>query len=258
MKAVLLNIYGPVAVQSYGLCIAIGVVLSFYFLSKDKKLKQLISYDQLMNCFQIGFFAAVFGGRTLFFISNPDQLGSVIDFVWNGGLSILGALIATIIALVAYVKKIKVSPALFLDRVAIYAPFMEACGRVGCFMSGCCYGISSSLPWAFAYTDIDTKAPLCISLHPVQLYTAALFALVFAFLYLFLQRKNNKPGALFWSYLSLTAAIRFGTDFWRGDREFSAYVKIFSISQIVAILIFMCAIIGLVTVFFSKKNHGSI
>ena len=38
MKAILLHLYGPIAIQSYGLFIALGVGLSLYFLSKDSKL----------------------------------------------------------------------------------------------------------------------------------------------------------------------------------------------------------------------------
>ena len=258
MKAVLLHLYGPFAIQSYGFCIAVGVVLSFYFLSKDKKLASLVSYDKLLTCFQIGFFAAVFGGRLLFFMSNPEQLSSILDFVWYGGLSILGAIISTIAVLFLYLKINNINPVSFLDRAAIFAPLMEAFGRIGCFMSGCCYGQPTSLPWAITYTDPNSKAPLLIELHPAQLYSALLFFLAFFFLYLFLQHRNNKPGVLFLAYVSMTSAIRFSTDFLRWDREFSPYVKIFSISQIIAILIFVCGIIGLLTIFSCKKNHGSI
>ena len=135
---------------------------------------------------------------------------------------------------------------------------MQGFGRFGCFFSGCCYGKTCSLPWAAIYTDIDSKAPLYLAIHPTQIYSALLQFGLFFFLYLFLQHKNKRTGILFFSYIAGTSMIRFSVDFLRWDREFLPYFKGFSISQIIAILVFICGITGILTIFFSKKNHGSI
>jgi phosphatidylglycerol:prolipoprotein diacylglycerol transferase len=256
MRAILFHVYGPFAIQSYGLCIALGVALSFYFLLKDEKMNALASHDQLINCFQIGIVSAVLGGRILFFISNPSQFNSLLDFcaVWNGGLSILGAVFLSIMALVVYLKKNSVPLLAFLDRAAIYAPLMEAFGRFGCFFSGCCYGKPTNLFCAVTYTDIQSKAPLYIAIHPTQIYSALLLFSLFLFLY-WMGRGSKPSGYLFFSYLLGMSAIRFGIDFLRWDREFSFYSEYFSIYQIIAIFSFICGIIGLVTISFYKKNH---
>lgn len=257
MKAILLHLYGPIAIQSYGLFIALGVGLSLYFLSKDPKLNCLVTHDQLMNCFQIGIVSAVLGGRTLFFINHANQFDSVLDFfaLWKGGLSVLGAVSFTIAALALYLKKNNVSLFPFLDRAALYTPVMQGFGRIGCFFSGCCYGKQSDLFCSVTYVDINSKAPLYIAIHPTQIYSSLLLFSLFLALYFILQHKTKRAGVLFLTYLSSMSAIRFGVDFLRWDREFSLYSQYFSISQIIAILIFMCGIIGLLTISFSKKNH---
>jgi phosphatidylglycerol:prolipoprotein diacylglycerol transferase len=257
MKAILLHLYGPLAIQSYGLFIALGVGISLYFLSKDSKLNSLVTNEQLMNCFQIGIISAVLGGRVLFFINHMDQFDSIFEFfaLWQGGLSILGSVAMTITALTLYLRKNKVPLLPFLDRAAIYAPFMQGLGRVGCFFSGCCYGQQTHSVWAVTYTDINSKAPLYIAIHPTQIYSSLLLLSLFSLLFFYLQRKIKQPGLLFFTYLSLMSVIRFGVDFLRWDREFSLYSKHFSISQLIAILIFVCGITGLLTISFSKKNH---
>jgi phosphatidylglycerol---prolipoprotein diacylglyceryl transferase len=260
MRAVLLQVYGPFAIQGYGFFIALGVALCFYLLSNDSKLKAITPHNKLLTCFQIGFIAAILGGRFLYFLNHQERFNSVLDFfsLWEGGLSVLGAISLTIFCLVLYLKKNKIQALPFFDRVGLYAPLMQAFGRLGCFMSGCCYGQPTSHSWGITYSDMYSKAPLHIAIHPTQIYSSLLLFSVFFFLYFYLQRKQVKPGTIFLSYLSMISAVRFSVDFLRWDREFFPYLKIFSISQILAILIFVCGMTGLLTIFFSKKNHGSI
>lgn len=257
MKAIILHLFGPIAIQSYGLFIALGVGLSLYFLSKDSKLIKLIEHEQLLSCFQISIISAILGGRILFFINHRNKFSSLFDFfaLWEGGLSILGSVSLTIVMLTLYLKKNNIQIMPFLDRAAIYAPLMQGFGRIGCFFSGCCYGQQTNMLFAVTYTDINSKAPLYIPIHPTQIYSSLLLFLLFFSLYFFAQHKIKKAGLLFFTYISTMSAIRFGIDFLRWDREFSLYSKHFSISQLIAILIFVCGITGLLTISFSKKNH---
>lgn len=106
------------------------------------------------------------------------------------------------------------------DRFAIYAPLAQACGRIGCFIAGCCYGTICDQSWAVMYTDHNVFAPLYIRLHPTQLYSACTLFILFIFLYCFAQKWQLKTGQLTFLYLMLAALERFVIDFWRGDRAF--------------------------------------
>lgn len=260
MKAILFNLYGPIAVQGYGFCIALGVFLALVFLLRDKKLKQFLSEKTFLTGFQIVFFSAIFGGRLLYFSTNSHQFDSLLSFFepWKGGLSILGAITLSIITFSLYLKIKKVPLLPVLDRITLYTPLMQGFGRLGCFMSGCCYGKPTNLPWAITYHDLYSKAPLSIAIHPTQIYSALLLFGTFLFFYYFLQHKSQKAGTIFFSYLCFASIIRFSIDFLRWDREFSPYLKSFSISQIIGILIFICGMTGSLTIYFSKKTHGSI
>lgn len=60
----------------------------------------------------------------------------------------------------------------FEDWLNFFAPVLAlgyAVGRIGCFLAGCCYGSSCSLPWAVTFPP-GSEAPPGLAIHPTQLY----------------------------------------------------------------------------------------
>lgn len=147
-----------------------------------------------------------------------DWLWNFISF-WDGGFSLLGTILAVLVSLAYYLKKTGTPILPFLDLIAIHAPLLQSASRVGCFFAGCCYGAPTQLPWGTIYTDQDSIAPLGISLHPTQLYSALALFIIFLLLQL-LQKFLKKPGQLLAAYLLLVSLERFIIDFWRDDRSF--------------------------------------
>jgi phosphatidylglycerol:prolipoprotein diacylglycerol transferase len=90
----------------------------------------------------------------------------------------------------------------------------HAFGRLGCLMTGCCYGRSCSQPWAINFPlDHPTKG---LPVHPVQIYESALNFLFFGLLML-LYRRKKFDGQIFVVYLIGYAILRAFTESFRGD-----------------------------------------
>lgn len=219
----LLHIYGPFAIRSYGLMIALGLLVFILLLKRHPKYKALHLGDKIIDISIIGILAGLVGGRLLYTVSEPDMIHSIADFFsfWQGGFSILGCILGVLFTVPWYLRYLKVPMVPLLDLIALHAPLLQSISRLGCFFAGCCYGEVTSLPWGVIYTDPQSTAPLGICMHPTQLYSSLLLLLIFMVMYFLLQYLFTIPGQLIALYLILVSFERFIVDFWRADRTFS-------------------------------------
>ena len=87
-------------------------------------------------------------------------------------------------------------------------------GRIGCFMTGCCYGQKCDLPWAVQFPENHGTHPDHI--HPTQIYESLLNLALYGILaWIFRNRKFN--GQVIACYLIGYAILRFGVEFLRAD-----------------------------------------
>lgn len=266
MPPILLHIYGPIAIHSFGVMIVLGLMITLYLLHRDKPLQKLISDEQLTTLFQISFFAGIAGGRIWFLMLNSSMMSHWTDYfsIWSGGLSILGAVIAIIGTLTIYFFYAKLPILPVLDRIALYTPLLQSISRLGCLFAGCCYGKPTDLPWGIVYENYDSLAPLHIRLHPTQIYSSLFLACSFIVLLCFdrfYSRKNS--GQLLALYIMLISLERFIVDFFRDDREFFTHPNEWlfgnlSIQQILALCMFLGALTMIIFVTTYKKSNESI
>lgn len=264
----LLHIYGPLWVRSYGLMIALGFLLFLYFSYNHRLRKKLIPGDLYLNLVFLGLVSGIIGGRLLFVIFEWNRAFDhwyEMFYPWVGGFVVLGSMIGVLATVPAYLwyKRIQVLPT--LDFISIYIPLLESIARIGCLFAGCCYGMraAGSLPWAVTFTHSEGSAPLGIPLHPTQLYLSLGSLGIFLLLRFWLLPLVKKPGTLLFSYLILTSILRFGVDFWRGDRgnlvdfAFGSWVTLqLSHVQLYVLCFFMVSLAGLlVSMCIQKKSH---
>ncbi len=222
MSPILFHIYGPIAVHSFGLMIAVALTVTLYFLHKDQKIRAIVSCDELATIFQIGFFSGIIGGRAWFLITHADIIEHWSDIlsVWYGGLSVLGAIIAIISSLSVYFY-IKNFPVLrILDQIIVYGPLTQSISRFGCFFAGCCHGQPTQAAWAVTYTNPQSLAPLHIALHPTQIYSSVVLCGIFFLLFYFNRKHQRFAGQTLGLYLICMSTERFVLDFLRGDQEY--------------------------------------
>lgn len=245
MKAKLFHIYGPLYINSYGLFIAIGLLVFMQFAKRALMKKKLMDSEMFNHLFTLCIVATVLGGRALFIISQWDQFSSWTEWfeLWNGGFSILGGIIGCLVTVTASLKYYKIPLLPTADIASVYVPLLESIARIGCFFAGCCYGQATTLPWGVTYTCSDSTAPLMVSLHPTQLYSSALLFIIFIIMHQWLQKKLTVPGQLVSVYLMLTCLQRFLVDFLRADQVFVSWqpTTIFSIHQIISGILFIGA-----------------
>lgn len=226
MKYQLLHLYGPFAIHSYGLFVALAIIAVFWLAQRDQRYKELNLDAQINGLLMVSVIALLVGARLVYLLTEKNHF-SLIDFFsfWQGGLSVLGGTLGLLLGgtLYAYYQKIPVIKT--ADLAVIYIPLGQAIARIGCFFAGCCYGIASSLPWAVTYTDSDSMAPLCIPLHPTQLYSSFVFFSLFLLFYFVLRHKLTMPGQLLSCYLIAASSERFIIDFWRDDRIFTIFAS---------------------------------
>jgi phosphatidylglycerol:prolipoprotein diacylglycerol transferase len=256
MRRELLHIYGPFSINSYGLALLIGVLLALILMLAHPKRKSLISEDALIRLIVLSILVGIGGARLLFVLSGYESFESFWDIfkLWEGGLSMLGGVVSLIVFLPLYMRHLKVPMLPLLDLVAVYVPLVEAFGRIGCFLAGCCYGLPTQLPWGITYTNPNTVAPMNICLHPTQLYTSLLFFCIFFLMRYVFEQRIQKPGQLFMLYLMFVSFVRFTVDFLRGDQEFFDPISwcpcisptFLAIHQWVALAIFSGALIGFI------------
>lgn len=259
MQRELCHLWGPFSIYSYGVAMALAVGVFTWACLKHPWRKKLISEDQFIQVVMLSLVIGLAGARILFLINSYDQLESAAEIftLWNGGLSILGSIIAIVLILPWYLRKINVPILPLLDLAALNAPLIHVIARLGCFMAGCCYGKPSNLPWSITYTDPLSHAPQNISLHPTQLYASILMLFIFAFFYFYLQKKVKAPGQMLMAYLMAEGAVRFSMDYLRDDIEYFPWdsYHIISSNQILALGMFVTSLVGSLVIHYTYIHN---
>ncbi len=225
---------GPFTIYSFGLMLAIAVLVCSTLLSQDAKavgIPKEIIFDLVFWTILGG----ILGARLFFiglnfpdFVADPKQ----VFMIQNGGLAWQGGLVLGSIAGIIFVRIKKLSLLTILDLSAPYLALGQGIGRIGCFLNGCCYGRE----WANGvYFPVHHSR-----LHPTQLYDTVMLVIIF-FILKNVQKNTKISGAIFALYLILASAERFINEIFRADHVNIAIGL--SIFQIVSVVIF---IIGLI------------
>ena len=125
-----------------------------------------------------------------------------------------------------------------LDLMGPALALIQAFGRLGCFMAGCCYGRPQR--WGVCYGDVHADVGFArelvgVRLLPIQAFeSSCLFLLAAAGAALALW--GAPAGSALATYLVGYGAIRFGLEFARGDAV-RAYARGFSEAQWTAVTI---------------------
>jgi len=209
------------AIYWYGILAAIGFLLAFWTGAK-RAARENLSKDAITNLAPWIIFGAIIGARLLFVITfwreefANKPLYHIIT-VGRHGLVFYGGLIGASLGTIIYCWKNKLPLWKVADVMAPSVALGHAFGRIGCFMTGCCYGSACTLPWAVKFPP-GGSAPVGVLVHPVQLYESALNFAFFGFLMLCYRRKKF-DGQIFSIYLIGYAILRAFTEMFRGDYE---------------------------------------
>jgi len=157
----------------------------------------------------------IFYEKPAYYLKNP----LVIFKLWQGGLASHGAAIAIIIALFTFSKYLKkyspkISYVHLLDFICPSVAFAGFCIRIGNFINQEIIGVPTKKFWGVVFLNPQDNVSV-IPRHPVQLYEAFFYLMVFFSLYFFTYKKYflKKEGKLYSFFLILVFTFRFFIEF---------------------------------------------
>ncbi|MBA4148033.1 MAG: prolipoprotein diacylglyceryl transferase [Verrucomicrobia bacterium] len=229
---------GDLSVHWYGILVALGFILGFWTAGRRAQ-RNGISSDKIMDLAPWILIPAIIGARGLHVISYWQEFADksiwTIFNIRGGGLVFYGGFIGACLGTIAYARIKKIPLWKLADALAPSVALGHAFGRLGCLMTGCCYGTECTLPWAIQYPHGHETFPADV--HPVQVYEALLNFALYAGLAWFYRRKKF-DGQIFATYLILYAIVRSFTEMFRADYSASEYFLGFiSPGQLVSIFI---------------------
>ena len=231
MRIILFEIFG-IQVKSYGLMIAIGIIVAAtLFINKGKK--KGFDEDSLLNIIIFAIIGGMLGGKGLFIITEIKDIIKEPSILLNFGYGfvIYGAIGGGMLAMYLYSKRKNWSIIEMIDMTVPGLAIAQGFGRIGCFLAGCCYGAETTSPIGVQFPE-NSLAPSGIHLHPTQIYSS-IFDFLLGLILLYYSKKERKNGKVMGLYLIIYSIGRFFVEFLRNDPR--GNVGILSTSQFIAI-----------------------
>lgn len=242
--------------DSYSLFIFLGLIIAvlvfewYGHIEKARRLEMSIIEIVALLCVAAGFA----GG--LLFQNLYDYLYDPTNYVWSNKMTFFGGLAFAILLFAlcyaVYLRKtVKRTLLTMLTIVPGCLAGAHACGRLGCFMAGCCYGVPTSSWIGIRFPMMDE------AVIPTNLMEAIfLFLLSIVLIYWAYKRKTNLTIP---TYMLSYGLWRFIIEFYRGD-ERGSLIRGLSPSQFWSIILFIggiAVLIGLLRANRRNPNPGT-
>jgi len=244
--AVQLRWYGVLFVGSFFL----GLMILQWIYKREKKNPSVL--DNLLIYVMVG---AVVGARLMhcfayepeFYLSHPLEILKV----WKGGLASHGGLAGVLLSLYVFSKRYNTSYLWLLSRIAIPGALTAAFVRFGNLFNSEILGLPSELPWAIIFKRVDL-----VPRHPVQLYEALAYLVIFGIL-IIIYRKVSPifatkilPGI----FLVLVFTARFFIEYTKTKQEAYTIDLPFSAGQMLSIPYIVLGLVWLIWAFRSRRK----
>lgn len=228
-----------------------GILVMFFLVhvnlrnDPSRENEEAFIFPKMVFCGVSGcFWAAVFDSAFKF----RENGGFVIEGItFYGGL--LGASISLLLILHLTKHKTGYTVNDWFSNLTIPFIGFHICGRIGCFLGGCCYGKVTDSFVGLHFPDIPEYGIYHdgMKCYPTQLFEAAALLGILAAVI-----KTKKK---FQTYLFLYAVARFLIEFYRGDDRGYIFEQI-SPAQTISIMILL-SLAGIQLVSYLKKQQDS-
>ena len=240
MKPILFSIFG-LNVYSYGLMYALSLIVGLFYAEYRAK-KNGLDKDFVFSMGLYSIIIGVIGAKVLHLITViPDLIN---DF-WptfksslSSGFVVYGGIISAALFALFYTKKKKHKFLIYFDIAAPAIALGEAIGRIGCFLSGCCYGIQTDA-WFGITFPAGSFAPAGVSLVPIQPISAFL-NLANCIILIIAYKRFKKVGMTAGLFMINYGVGRFVVEFFRND--YRGAIGPLSTSQFISIFVVILGI----------------
>lgn len=224
---------GKLQISWYGLFGLLGMLAGFfvYLFLREKSVKKV---DAVCG-YLFSLIGLVFGAKILYLLTNPSvlQIDGLLDVLLLvfAGFSFYGAIGGSILVLFLYCKICKLEFGKMAGILAIALCAVYAFARIGCALTGCCYGIPYDGIGAVVTAGGGSR-------FPVQLFDSMIHVGIFAILLACRKCGKNLVAA----FLLLHSVDRFLLDFLRdigaktmaGPLSFSQWISVGILAGVLA------------------------
>jgi phosphatidylglycerol---prolipoprotein diacylglyceryl transferase len=225
---------GPLEVPTFGLMVALAMLVAYYVLRADMARRNLAPKDSSTAEMFVAVpsLVGIVGAKLYHVLETPselfaDPMGQLFS---RYGLAWFGGLIAGFAAFVWLAKWKKIPLLEIFDAGSAAATLGYGVGRIGCLLSGDGdYGIPTSLPWGMSFPN--GLVPTTERVHPTPIYELIAACVIAAVLWRMGSRQVSargadeangsdaaallRSGSVFAAYLLVTGAARFLVEFIR-------------------------------------------
>lgn len=237
------NIFGS-EIPAYTALWLIGCAAAVCYIALANRRARLDART-LVTVGAIALICGALGAKLLYFITRAGDIVSRFSYYTSSfsvflnslilpGFVFYGGLLGGLLGAWAYFRATRMDGRDYFDLLIPAVPLFHAFGRLGCFLSGCCYGVECEFGIVLAQSHV---APNDVPLFPVQLVEAACCLAIFVALLL----AKHRRGWAVWMYLFAYSAVRFVLEFLRGD-DIRGHIWIFSTSQWISLAILACVL----------------
>ncbi len=254
----LLNL-GIFQIHYYGMFIAAAVIFGYIWAVARSKQYNLSHEEADKIIFWL--LCAGFIGARLYHVLTDwsfyrNNFVAIFE-VWRGGLSIYGVLIGGVIGLF-FCKKILNLKSTILNILDWLAPSLvlgQIIGRFGNLFNYELFGYPTNLPWKMFVPSAFRPGSFINAnfFHPLFLYESLGNFLILLVL-LKIEKRNLKPGSLFFSYVLMYNVLRFCLEFLRID---SPYLFNLRINAIASLILALLGAVFLVSKYGFAKSQNS-
>ena len=240
-------ITGSFSIPTYSLFVTLAIIIAVitaYF--------ECRRYNLPLSHFPPAAFWAVLGGiigakvfeiifyMWEFFLQHPVEI-----LTRGSGWMYYGAEFGGLVGLIAYLLVHHIDILRPLDISGVVLLLAHAIGRMGCFLSGCCYGIPTNSWMGITFPGLSCPV------HPTQLYESIPLTIGFLVFWIF-RKRFLIPGTVYAAYLLFYGLLRFIIEFYREDAYTFGILNL-SPSQYISVTVF-CT--GVWLLYFAWKRYS--
>lgn len=212
-----------------GLGLLVGIIWFYLTVTKKEKINNDNAYWIVLSALIFGFI----GSKVLVIIENFSLIIKNIDnlkVLIFSGKSIVGGLIGGYIGVRFIKKRLGIERVRTGNKIAPAIALGMAIGRIGCFLTGCCFGIETNLPIGVDFGDGINRIPTQI--------IEIIFCLILFIYLLYKQRTDKKlaPGILFQKLVLYYFIFRFFIEFIRGTEKNILFLSIYQVICLLGIV----------------------
>jgi len=225
---------GPFAIYTYGLMVAIGCLVGFFYIRGEAR-RRAVDTDKIMSLFLWALISGFVGARILYIFVEWDRFLNepLRTILARGGFVFYGGLILAFGVGIWQTRRKSLNIWKTADIFAPAVAIAHAISRIGCFLNGCCYGRPTDSWLGVSFPPESAAGYAGQPLIPIQLFSSLNLFIIFAIL-VSLRPYKKFDGQLFWLYVLLYGVTRSIIEIFRGDPR--GHIWVLSTSQFLGMI----------------------